>query len=294
MWCTKGLPGRGFVLAAVARQYFSISRVRYIDTAPPQAVSPVGYNMLMNKAFLHISRRLALALVLGTSLMCALPARGASRLNDKLLNRPYSDMRKFHLGFSVGMNTFGMSFHHNGFVGDNGETWFMSQPSYSPGFCVNGLFSVRLNDYFSLRVSPGLWFGNRVINFLDTTNGTKARQDLKSAYLVLPVDIKFAAQRMRNLRPYVVAGVVPAFDVMKKRSDYIMTKTFDPMVSVGFGCDFYLPYFKLIPELKFCFGLADIIKHDRPDLVEDPVKTMVANSVKRATNKMVVLTFYFE
>ena len=43
-------------------------------------------------------------------------------------------------------------------------------------------------------------------------------------------------------------------------------KSSDFMVSVGFGCDIYLPYFKLIPELKFCFGLTDVLKHDRPDL----------------------------
>lgn len=128
----------------------------------------------------------------------------AKKLNDKVLNRPYADMRRFHLGFSVGMNTFGMSFHHNGFVTDDGQAWFMSQPSYNPGFCVNGLAELRLNTYFSLRVSPGLWFGNRVIDFLDTTSGQRERQDLKSAYLVLPVELKFAAQRMRNLRPYEI------------------------------------------------------------------------------------------
>ena len=37
-------------------------------------------------------------------------------------------------------------------------------------------------------------------------------------------------------------------------------------VEVGLGCDFYLPFFKLIPELKFCFGLANLLKKDRPDL----------------------------
>ena len=221
-------------------------------------------------------------------------AGAAGRLNDKLLNRPYTDQRRFHLGFSVGMNTFGMSFHHNGFVSDDGQTWFMSQPSYSPGFCVNGLMNLRLNDYFSVRVTPGMWFGNRVIKFLDTTNGTEYRQDLKSAYVVLPIDLKFSAQRMRNLRPYVVGGVMPAFDVAKKRTDFLMTKSSDIFLSVGFGCDFYLPYFKFIPEVKFCFGLSDAIKHDRPDLVDDPLKQNISNSVKRATTQMIVFTFYFE
>ena len=183
----------------------------------------------------------------------------ADRLNDKVLNRPYSDMRRWHLGFSVGLNSFDYSFHHNGFVTEEGQTWFMEQPDLSPGFCVTGLFNLRLNDYFSVRVTPGMYFGNRIVRFKDTTNGDEAKQDIKSAYLVLPVDLKFSSQRMRNIRPYMVGGIMPAFDVLKKRSDYLRMKSSDFMVSVGLGCDIYLPYFKLIPELKFCFGLTDVL-----------------------------------
>ena len=218
----------------------------------------------------------------------------ADRLNDKVLNRPYSDMRRWHLGFSVGLNSFDYSFHHNGFVTEEGQTWFMEQPDLSPGFCVTGLFNLRLNDYFSVRVTPGMYFGNRIVRFKDTTNGDEAKQDIKSAYLVLPVDLKFSSQRMRNIRPYMVGGIMPAFDVLKKRSDYLRMKSSDFMVSVGFGCDIYLPYFKLIPELKFCFGLTDVLKHDRPDLVDDPLRLGVSNSVQKATTQMVVLSFYFE
>ena len=222
------------------------------------------------------------------------PGAHAERLNDKVLNRPYSDNRRWHLGFSVGLNTMDFSFHHNGFVTEQGQTWFMEQPSFSPGFCINGLFSVRLNNYFSVRVTPGMYFGNRVVRFLDTTGGQEEKQDIKSAYLVLPVDLKFSSQRMRNIRPYMVAGVMPAFDVMKKKTDFLRTNSTDFMLSVGFGCDLYLPYFKLIPELKFCFGLSDALNHDRPDLVDDPLRAGVSSSVKKATTKMVVLSFYFE
>lgn len=216
------------------------------------------------------------------------------KLNDKLMNRPYANQRRWHLGFSVGVHTQDMSFTHNGFTTDAGETWFMEQPSFSPGFCVNGLVDFRLNDYFSLRLSPGMYFGNRDIKMLDTTNGNTASQNLKSVYIVAPVDLKFAAQRFRNVRPYLVGGVMPAFDVSKKRSDYLKLKTFDCYLTVGFGCDFYLPFFKLNPEIKFCFGLADVIQHDRPDLVDDPDRMKITQSLKKATSQMVVLTFYFE
>lgn len=236
----------------------------------------------------------ALAVAALAALIPWAPGAHAERLNDKVLNRPYSDNRRWHLGFSVGLNTMDLSFHHNGFVTEQGQTWFMEQPSFSPGFCVNGLFSVRLNNYFSVRVTPGMYFGNRVVRFLDTTGGQEEKQDIKSAYLVLPVDLKFSSQRMRNIRPYMVAGVMPAFDVMKKKTDFLRTNSTDFMLSVGFGCDLYLPYFKLIPELKFCFGLSDALNHDRPDLVDDPLRAGVSSSVKKATTKMVVLSFYFE
>ncbi len=218
----------------------------------------------------------------------------AQRFNDKLQNRPYADLRRWHLGFSVGLHVQDVSFSHNGFVTEGGETWFMEQPSFSPGFCVNGLVDLRLNRYFNLRFTPGMYFGNRDIKMVDTTNGGTASQNIKSAYVVMPLDLKFSAERFRNCRPYVTGGVMPAFDVSKKRSDYLKFNSTDCYLTVGFGCDFYLPYFKFIPEVKFCFGLSDIIKHDRPDLADEPDVLKITQSLKKATSQMVVFTFYFE
>lgn len=214
--------------------------------------------------------------------------------NDKLMNRPYADLRKWHLGFSIGMHAEDIRFTHNGFITEQGEEWRIEQPDYQPGFCVNGLIDLRLNDYFSLRFSPGMYFGSRDMRMVNVTDGSTERQNLKSTFVVMPVDIKYAAMRYRNCRPYMTTGIMPAFDVAKKRSDFIKTKATDCYISIGFGCDFYLPYFKLIPELKFCLGLSDILVHDRPDLEDDPLKLKFTQSVKKAVSKMIVLTFYFE
>ena len=80
----------------------------------------------------------------------------------------------------------------------------------------------------------------------------------------------------------------------KKSSDFLQLKSTDFMLSVGFGCDIYLPFFKLNPEIKFCYGLTDCINHNRPDLVDNPLATNINASLKRATTKMIVLSFYFE
>lgn len=219
---------------------------------------------------------------------------GAQRLNDKLMNRPYADQRRWHLGFSVGLHTQDLNFTNNGVKTESGEEWFVEQPSFQPGFSVNGLFDVRLNDWFNVRLSPGMWFGSRDIHMREANSGEVLKQNLKSAYLVVPVDLKFSSQRYRNARPYLTAGVMPAFDLTRKSGEYIQLKSTDFYLTVGFGCDFYLPFFKFNPEIKFCFGLTDVINHDRPDLTDDPDRLKITQSISKATSSMVVLTFYFE
>lgn len=227
------------------------------------------------------------------ALTAAMPA-AARRLNDKIENRPYADLRRWHLGFSIGAFAEDLRLTHNGLITDLGEQWRADQPGYQPGFTVTGLVALRLNNYFSVRFSPGMMFGSRDIRFREVTSGAEQRQNIKSTYVILPLDLKYAAMRVRNARPYVTAGIMPAFDVAKKRSDFLKLKSSEMFLSIGFGCDFYLPYFKLIPEIKFCLGLTDVLSHDRPDLADDPDKLKFTNSLSKATSKMIVLTFYFE
>ncbi len=223
----------------------------------------------------------------------ALPASSRT-FNDKLQNRPYADLRTWNLGFSIGFYSSDLLVSHNGFITEDGQQWRFEQPDYQPGFCVNGLFNLRLNTYFSLRFMPGLYFGSRNISMREYASGDLEKQNIKSTFIVLPFDIKYASMRFRNARPYLTAGVMPTFDINKKRSDILQLKTNDCYISVGFGCDFYLPYFKLNPEIKFCFGLSDVLVHDRPDLADDPNKFKYTQSIQKATSKMIVLTFYFE
>ena len=218
----------------------------------------------------------------------------SAQRNDKLLNRPYADMRWMHLGFSVGAFTETTALTNNGFVTETGERWFVDQSAYSPGFCVNGLIDFRLGTYFNLRVSPGMYFGNRVLKFRDATSGTIEQQNIKSTYVVAPVDLKYSSLRNHNLRPYMTVGAMGAFDVGKHHSEQLKFNTANVFLTFGFGCDFYLPYFKFNPEIKFCFGIGDRLDHKRDDLAEEPEKMKYTQSLKKATSQMVVLTFYFE
>lgn len=233
--------------------------------------------------------------VLAVIIMAAgiIPAFAAPK--EKLLNRPYADMKRMHLGFSVGLHVQDLKFTHNGYLTPQGEQWVMEVPSYSPGFCVNVLGDLRLHKYFNLRLSPGMYFGSKDVVMLNSANQEQTeRQNIKSAYVVVPVDLKISGDRLHNSRPYVTVGAMGTFDVSKKRSEFLRFNTADAYLTLGLGCDFYLPFFKLNPEIKFCLGLTDILQHDRPDLEDNPDMLKITQSLQKVKSKMFILTFYFE
>lgn len=226
------------------------------------------------------------------TLLATVPA--AAKPGDKLLNRPYADLKRWHLGFSVGAHVQDLSFTHNGYITPEGEKWVAEVPDFSPGFCVNVLADLRLHRYLNLRFSPGMYFGSKTVEMIDYNSDLRRRQDVKSAYVTIPLDLKISGDRMRNVRPYLTTGVMATFDVSKKRSEALLFNSTDTYLCVGMGVDFYLPFFKLNPEIKFCFGLTDILKHDRPDLTDDPETYKMTQSLSKVKSNMVVISFYFE
>ena len=223
--------------------------------------------------------------------------------NDMILNRPYADTKLIHLGFSVGMNFQNLAITNNGFVTDDGEEWYADVSAISPGFCVNVLADLRIAEHFNLRFSPGLYFGNKVVRYLNHRGNSewleqshyKQSQNVKSTYIVVPLELKMSAKRYHNMRPYFTGGVMYAQDLAKDRSEQLKLKNGDVMLTVGMGCDFYMPFFKFCPEVKFCFGLRNLIDRNRPDLVEEnEVTKLFTQSVSKISSNMVVVTFFFE
>ena len=178
---------------------------------------------------------------------------------EKVKNQPYADLKWFHLGFHVGLHAQDLILTNTG-VATNGETWYAEIPSYSPGFSVGVIGDMYLNPYFNL---------------------------------TFPLDVKYSAFRVNNYRPYLIGGIYGAFDLGRKKGNPILLKGTDFGVEFGIGCDIYLPFFKLCPELKFSFGLVDLLEKDRSDLT-DPELIKYPNSLSKATSRMVTLTFNFE
>ncbi len=247
-------------------------------------------------------KRLILLLVIASAVLTT-----TAQVDRKVQHKPYIDLRTLHFGILVGTHLQDLELENVGPYmmtdadGNVSQQYILCDADrWNPGVTVGVLGELRLHDNFSLRFTPSMHFGAKHLTFLnmnDLDSKGKPRettQDMKNTYVSLPIDIKFAAPRWNNYRPYVMAGVNPMINLTGGDQDMVRVKRFNTMLEVGLGCDFYLPFFKLIPELKFCFGLGDVLDKKHVNELRDANLKAYAGSVASAQSKMIVLTFYFE
>ena len=224
------------------------------------------------------------------SMLCVLSAPAQDR---QVENKPYIDLRPFHFGVLVGTHFQDIEFENVGIqtiTNEDGTTTekliTADQDRTDMGFTVGVL---------------GELFGNKHISFLNRTDKLDSgepitmHQDLKSVYISSAVNLIYSAKRFNNHRPYLMAGINPMLNLSGKQSDIVKLKSYDVLLEVGVGCDFYLPFFKLRPELKFGFGLIDSMDKDHVNHIKDKNLVVYTNSIiKQSKSKFVSLTFYFE
>jgi len=226
---------------------------------------------------------------------------------QKAMNQPYYDDKLIHFGFSLGVNF--MSFStpetltpQSGMIqsGDNVRFFqnevFNARCSYMlPGFSVGFITDIRLARYLSLRFTPQLHFGQRVITYRsESGNIDRLQTDVLSLPLTIPLELKWAAEREGNYRPYVIVGAGVSYNFGQDKKKPILTKPFDYFIQVGAGCDFYFEWFKLCPELKYQIGLGDILApvDERTEIQQQ--EYFYTNALRRLSSHMITLVFNFE
>lgn len=222
-------------------------------------------------------------------------------------NRPYTDLRPFHFGVLVGTHVQDIEFQNLGpttYIDEDGNEQAsnvtVDQDRWDVGFTVGVLGEFRLNKSFQFRVAPAMYFGTRHLTFHNMLendgagNPIEQKQEMKTAYISAACDLIFGAERFNNHRPYVMAGVTPMMNLSSGNDNYIKLKKTELFLELGVGCDFYLPFFKLRPELKFMYGITDSYDKNHVNSIKDRGSLPYAMSAKSAHSKMIALTFYFE
>lgn len=213
----------------------------------------------------------------------------------RMPNNPNYDLKPYHFGFLLGLNNMDFTLKNVQELNTSIDTLYGIEPSPKLGFNVGILANLRLGEYFDLRFTPTLSFGERNINYFIKFNNTvfsEVNKKIESTYLEFPLELKYKSKRLINSRAYLIGGAKYILDLAsqakkKEENEDIIVKLRrdDIMLSLGVGFDFYLTYFKFATELKMSWGMKNLL------IYENNVYT---DGIERLRNKMLQISFTFE
>lgn len=166
----------------------------------------------------------------------------------------------------------------------------ISQKSY-PGIGLGAITNLHLGDAFDLRLMlPQISFVQRDLTY--TFNSSAKIVKVESAYCDGSLLLKYKSARRKNVRAYVIGGGRVSYDLASStdenrsmQSPVVSLNPFTYGIEGGFGLDFYFPYFKFSPEIKFCHTLNNPLYKDG---------YIYTDAVYRLVPQMVVFSLHFE
>ena len=197
--------------------------------------------------------------------------------SEKVLNLPSFDKPLFHYGFYLGLNNNGYKVAYKPSSFKNAEV----EVSSSVGFNVGLIADLRLHQNINLRFEPGLMSNTKTLVFkhiLGTEN--VYTREVDATFLHLPIILKISANRLNNIRPYVLGGISYDYNFSsnEKNGDdnfvgEFRTTTNNAFYEIGIGIDIYLNYFKLSPSIRGVFAINNEIIPDNktPSQWTDPI-----------------------
>ena len=231
---------------------------------------------MRNKLILFIS-----ALFVCSSLLAQFNERPVINLENK-------DKKFLNFAYYLGFNQYDFKFNYE----ENTDDILVDK---TLGFNVGVVAEVRLNDYFDVRFEPGLSYTSRNLGFPGFTEERDAIREVTSTYINFPILLKASTKRLGNFRPFLVGGASASINLGSNQEalDDNSSGTFRMKKSVynyelGFGIDFYLPYFKFSPSIRGVFAINDEI------ILDNDINSPWTGNIEGLRTRGLFINFTFE
>ncbi|MDG1765853.1 MAG: porin family protein [Flavobacteriales bacterium] len=221
-------------------------------------------------------------------------ALGCSAQSQRMRNLPNFDMKKYHFGFLLSINSSDFAFQYKPDYTFADSLQGISNQAQS-GFNLALLASLDLTPNIHLRFLPGLSFQDRGLDyrFLRENEPVSILKRTESVFLEFPLLLKLRTNRVNNFAAYGLIGgkygreMQSQKDVNNLGGDEVIIRLRDNdfAMEVGGGFDFFLPFFKLSIEMKTAFGFQNL-------LIQEP--TIFAEPLESLRTRMFVFSIAFE
>jgi hypothetical protein len=214
---------------------------------------------------------------------------------EKVQNLPSFDQKRYHFGFTLGLNT--ADFRMQNDISKVDSLLILETVKQS-GFNLGIVSDLHITPLFNLRFIPALSFGQRNLSYTFLLpNGAKESliKPVESTYIDFPLTFKYRSERLNNFATYVLAGGKYSLDLASQEKVDNSTNLNNEIVvkikkhsywyEVGFGMDFFLEYFKFGTEIKYSVGINNLIINDN---------TRFSDPIEKLLGRMLLISVTFE
>ena len=216
--------------------------------------------------------------LLGTKIVLLALLLGASGANSfaqttsgGVINPRYDERKTVTYGFTLGYRTVSYRMRYSDyFTTPDMDSVHSIQPRKSPGFSLGFIVNFRIAEYLDARITPTVAFSEYHVNY-NYVGANTVDNFVESTAVEFPVLLKYKSQRRKNTRLYLVGGVNPIIEAASRSKleedlDKFQINQFNLALDFGFGFDLYFPLFKFSPELRFSYGVLDVLSPTKNDL----------------------------
>lgn len=216
---------------------------------------------------------------------------------ERLLNRENHDKKKYRWGYYLGLNSLDFRIDY---VEGNADLPLENQEiitNMQMGFNVGLIGNLRINDYIDLRMEPGVVFNTRTLFFpnIASSRPIDNTRELQTTAVHIPLLLKVSTKRLNNFKPFIVGGVSTSINLSSNEDNpddnsvgEFRTKTNLLNYELGFGIDFFLPYFKFTPSIRGVFSTTNEVVQDNDDT------SPYTSSIDKLSTRGVFLNFTFQ
>ena len=177
-------------------------------------------------------------------------------------NNPNYDMQSYHFGFILGYSQQKLNIRYSEFMNSSGD-YQQILSDYEPGFNVGIIMDLKIKDNYNIRVTPSFNFTDQKIYYNSVNYSVSQPQNSGLSNFELPIYLKYRSDRINNGRLYVLFGPKLSIDMssFEKLSDNenLEFKASNYSLDIGFGVDIYFKYFKFAPEIKYSYGIINML-----------------------------------
>ncbi len=222
-------------------------------------------------------------------LLCSFAAQG--QLNNKSYNFNSFKYKPVYYGIALGLNTSNFVVNHSDSFILN-DSIGINNSLARPGLTFQGIFNLKLGQYFDFRVLAGFSLSERSLEYFNPGEESPYfTERIEFVYADIPFLIRYKSDPYRDMRAFVIGGMKYSYDVngfsrSRRADDFVTVTPHDFSLEIGGGIQFFFPYFILSPEIKVSQGIGNVLRFNNT-LNESGV-------IDSLRSRTFTLTFHFE